>query len=76
MLKNPSKERRGKDRYLADEDRAIVYCTAYSQKEAIRDKIEDFTDAIIVVCELWSDQIINCEIDYKAMNKADKDWII
>lgn len=59
-------------RYYTHEIKAIVYCTANSHSEAIRDKVEDFNDAVIVMYDVKGNYLVNARIDYEAMNEAER----
>ena len=59
-------------RYYSDEDKAIVYCIADNHKEAVKEKVETFPDAVIVMYEKKGNQLINGSIDHEAMNEADR----
>lgn len=59
-------------RYYTDADRATAYCTADSHSEAVKNKAEDFNDAVIVIYDTKGNYLINGRIDYEAMNEAEK----
>ena len=59
-------------RFYENKDKSIVYCSADSHREAIQEKVESFTDAVIVIYEKKGNQLINCSIDHEAMNEADR----